>query len=44
MDTLIPAAILVAIIGIVVGFMVFINNRDRKKDALKKLAEKDNQS
>jgi hypothetical protein len=38
METIVPAIILLAIIGFVVGLMIFINNRDRKRDAIKKSA------
>jgi len=31
-DTLIPALVLVGIIGLIIAILMFINNRDRKKD------------
>jgi hypothetical protein len=35
-ETLVPALVLLGFIGLIISFLVFVNNRDRKKDAAKK--------
>jgi len=35
METIVPAIIILAVIAAIIGFLVFINNRDRKKEARK---------
>lgn len=36
METIVPGIVLVGIVVMLISIMVFINNRDRKKDSSKK--------